>query len=237
MKIKGTKKISTKKTTGAKNKGTGGVKLSKKKIILIVALLLVVVIALAVVIGISIKNKEIEEQNKAIKGIAISTVPKLEYYVGDEFDPTGLQIQVVTEHSYYSKFISYPHADITVSGFDSSVAVEKQPITVKYKEYTATFYVTIKEPPVAKPRLQAIEVYDFITTYTLSDWNTYGPNVRGGKITCIYSDGSVEGGVYLKASYIYGWKPLDAPGTTEITVKYSDGITSVETTVTITVTE
>lgn len=212
-----------------------------KSIIIIVAILALVLIA-AVIFGAIYINKMIEEQkqdeeNQVVRKIAISIVPKTEYYVGDELDLTGLKIQVIAGTNEYSYFVSYPNSDLVVTGFDSSVANDELPITVSYQGFTATFNVKIKEHASATPVLERIEISDnFQTTYDLEEWNNYGPNTDNVTLTLVYSDGSVDN-VQFKHKHIYGFTNLSAAGTTQITIKYSDGVTTVELPVTITITE
>lgn len=213
-----------------------------KTLIIVVGILALVLVAALVVGGIYINNKITEEQkqeeeDKAVRRIAISIAPKTEYYVGDELDLTGLKIQVIAGTNEYSYFVSYPNSDLVVTGFDSSVANDELPITVSYQGFTATFNVKIKEHASATPVLERIEISDnFQTTYDLEEWNNYGPNTDNVTLTLVYSDGSVDN-VQFKHKHIYGFTNLSAAGTTQITIKYSDGVTTVELPVTITITE
>ena len=220
--------------------------LNNKTTILIISAIVLAVVVIGIVVGVLISNHneqvEQEEHDKTVIGINVASKPDKDvYYVGEEFDPTGFLLQIVTNSGAETQFIEY-NEDIHFTGFDSSVAVGNQTITVSYMNHMTTFVIQIKEAPKPAPKLEGIEVYNLQTTYTLSDWNRYGPDVRGidftgAKIRCIYSDGSVKEDILLNNSYIYGYTKLDAPGTTSITVKYSNGETTVETTVTITITE
>ena len=88
-------------------------------------------------------------------GIEVESDPsKTEYYVGDEFDSTGIKVNAL--YSDGSK------VDVTstvlLTGFDSSKAGEIT-ITVSYEEQTATFKVTIVNSPeqIAESKTEAIE--------------------------------------------------------------------------------
>lgn len=213
---------------------------SEKKQIIIISVVAIVLamILIGVIIGAVADNKAKKEQeayDKTVVGINVASKPNKDvYYIGEEFDPTGLKIQVVTNSFNETYFVEY-NEDMTLTGFDSSVAGQ-QAIIVAYMDYTTVFVVEVKEEPTPVPTLEKIEVYDFITTYSLDEWNTYGPDVAGARIRCIYSDESVEEDIILKKSYIRGYQRVDAPGTTEITVRYSVGGKTLETTVTITIT-
>ena len=211
----------------------------KRKVVMIV---LAIVLAVALIAGIvaiivGVNNaKKLEAFNKEVVRIIVASKPnKTVYYVGEEFDPTGLRIQVVTNGQDETYFVDY-NEEMNIIGFDSSKSASSQVITVSYKGFSSMFVVEIKEEPKPAPTLEKIEVYGFKTTYSLTEWNTYGPDVAGARIRCIYSDESVEEDIILKNSYIKGYQKLDAPGTTEITVKYSVGGKTLETTVTITIT-
>lgn len=215
---------------------------SKSIIIVIVALIAIILIAALVIGGIYI-NKVVEQQkqdeeDQVVRRIAISIVPKTEYYIGDELDLTGLKIQVIAGTNEYSYFVSYPNSDLLVSGFNSSVANDALPITVSYQGFTTTFNVKIKEHASASPILERIEISDnFQTTYDKGYWNDYGPITKDVKLTLVYSDGSVVENIALKHKYIYGFTQVTSAGTTQITIKYSDGTTTVELPITITITE
>ncbi len=212
-------------------------KLKKKSnlsVVIVIAVLLVVSVSVGLLIWINV-NKE--EDTPVLQEIVISSLPQRKYYVGDSFDATGLTIQVVTENIDHTYFISYPDPDLIVTGFDSSVANDELPITVSYKGFTATFNVVVKEyaPPV--PTLVGIEISDnFQTTYDKDYWNDYGPITKDVKLTLVYSDGTLVDDIALKHKYIYGFTTVESAGTTQITIKYSDGVTTVELPITITIT-
>ena len=201
-----------------------------------VALALVLVLVVLGMVQCSKDQKEAELKAKEIQYITVAFKPnKTTYYIGETFDPAGLKVQVVTNSQEYTHFVDW--TQLSFEGFDSSVPNEKLTVTVSYEGYSTILDVVIKEVESSQSKLEKIEIYDFQTTYTLKKWNMGGPNTNGAKIRAIYSDGSVVEGIVLKDIYIPGYEQLDAPGTTEITVQYSDSVTTVETTVTITVTE
>lgn len=210
----------------------------KRTLILIAALvgLAVIIGVAAIIIAVNVNAEKQEAENRdIIRGISISAVPaKTVYYVGEVFDPTGAKIQVLTNSSSYTYFVDWNK--LTFEGFDSSVANDKLTITVSYKGYSTTFDVKVQEHEHIAPVLTSIEVQNFTTTYSKEEWNKYGPNSTGATIKCIYSDGSVVEDIVLKDKYIYGVADSDV-GTTEIIIKYSDGVTTVELPITITITE
>lgn len=210
----------------SKNKG-------KKALIItgIVLAVIVVISLIALLVGVIVYN----EQGKVIDYLIISSYPdKLVYYVGESFDPTGLEFQVIFKNGE-STYVSNT-ALLTFEGFDSSEPSSEQEITVGYMGHAKTISVVIVELPKPTPTLESIEVYDLQTEYDIEYWNSYGLNIVGSMIRLHYSDGSIEE-KYLLSKYVSGVRMVDAPGTLEITVKYSDGVNMVETQVEITITE
>lgn len=208
---------------------------SNKKVLIVLGIVLLAVVV-AVSIGLLIYKVVDNEMGKEMAYIDFSVYPtKRTYYVGEEFDPTGIKIQAMTKNGS-STYINNA-SKLEFSGFDSSEPCEKQWITVTYQGVSVQYDIAIIELPKPTPTLESIEVYDLKTEYSMENWNKYGVENGSARIRCIYSDGSVEDDIPLKYKYIYGVKGVSAPGTLDITVRYSDGVTTVETTVTITITE
>lgn len=212
----------------------------KKKIIIAAAIAVVVIgIIVGLVVGLSsISNSENDDPNQEaiMLGLSISSKPKTTYLVGETFNPDGLLVQVLMSTQDATYFVDKNDPELTISGFDSSVPNNKLTLTISYKGFSTTLDVMIKEKESTAPVLERIEVYNFQTEYKLNIWNEGGPDTAGGKIRAYYSDGSVVEGIVLKTKYIPDYDQLTKPGKTEIKVIYSDGVTTVETTVEITVT-
>lgn len=211
-------------------------KRNKRSKALIVIAIVLVAIALAVGVGLIVYKMVDDELSKEIVYIGFSQYPtKRNYYVGETFDPSNIEIQTMAKNGN-GTYISNP-AELEFSGFDSSEPCEKQWITVTYMGVSAQFDIAIIEPPKPTPTLERIEVYGLQTEYRLTYWNFYGVDNSGGRIRCIYSDGSIVEDIPLLYEYISKPQTVDSPGTTYITVQYSDGVTMVETQVEITITE
>lgn len=208
---------------------------NKKRTNLIIVIIVVILVAALVVAGIfigkSVTESQDDKKNQEIQKIAISIVPRLDYYVGDAFDPTGLKIQVIAGTNDYSYFVEYPNSELLISGFDSSVANDTLPITVTYKGFTATFNVRIKEHEPQAPQLIAIEAKDLKTTYSLERWNKNGPDYNNSYLLCTYSDGSTEN-VWIQNTWATQREIMDAPGTTFVTIEYMGKSIQVEFTIT-----
>lgn len=212
----------------------------KTKTRTIVAIIVAVVVLVGLIIGGIILlggGSSNDEHNPTdIVGITMSAFPKREYYVGEEFEFENTKVQVLTYDMSYTSFVEY--GSLTFSGFDSSVPLEEQVITVSYKGFTTTFTVTIKETPKDTATVESFEIFDFKTTITMSDWNEYGPIslIRGSTLKLVLSDGSFSDPVYIDPSWVWGYQKVSQPGTFDLTIKYNNDGTLYEKVVTITIT-
>ena len=205
-------------------------KRNKKIAIALIAVGVVLIIGIIVACVMNISKPD----NIKITSISINARPDSHYYVGEEFNPEGTRIQVLTNKPNFTYWVDY--RDLTFSGFDSSAPTESQTITVTYQGHQATFNIVIEEYPVEAPTLVSIDVPNVITTYTLEAWNKYGPRLGNLKIVLTYSDGSTRE-IPLESS-IHVMKPerLSSPGTTELTVIYTESGVTFEHKIVITVT-
>ena len=162
---------------------------------------------------------------------------KTTYYVGEEIDYEGLFFYYRnsddrSEHIYYT---DDPDA-FTITGFDSSVPVENQVITVTFGEFSDTFTVTVMEIPVVPPTLERIYLDPMPKTeYKVGDIFL----AKGAKIILEFSNGMKEP-VDLLISNLSGFgAAINTPGEHEIKVVYVDEDKGyyAETSFTITVTE
>lgn len=175
-----------------------------------------------------------EEQEANIVNIQITHLPKkTTYYCGESFDMSGLSVYYLMSDN---SFLKLDLSACEITGFDSSVATDKQEITVSYKEFTDAFTVTIKEAP--KPVTNAVVsvVLETLpkTQYKLNEW----PETDGGVLLCTYADGTTKR-VDLAAEHVYGFAYAMKRGVGEyvITVKYTENDVMVETTYKITIAE
>lgn len=216
---------------------------NNNKTILIVCLAVVAALVIGAVVFMLVSSPAEEQDGKEIVNISVDILPKLTYYVGEEFDPSGARLQVITSDSANSYFINCPNKKVTFSGFDSSKAVDSQVVTVSYEGFTTTITVKIKEveKPEDKPTLTSIEVCDMPTTYSRDKWNEGGPIIKNAYLKLTFSDGSVVGS-YAETPLLYDYiGPYDTveegETVTYLTITYTvRGITQ-STTVTITITE
>lgn len=194
------------------------IKLAKIAVI-VLAIALIITAVVLIVKNISDRKAE-EAYNQEVRGISMNSYPvKLLYYVGDEFDPTGIRIQVLTNGQEYTSFVS-DIRKMSFSGFDSSVPCEKLTITVTYEGWTTTFDVEIKEEPKPAPTVVDIELYGFKSTYSLEYWNEYGPSFSNAYLILVYSDDTRSDKIWIKGEWATQRKILSAPGKAYITVEY-----------------
>ena len=214
---------------------------SKRVWMIIIAIVAVIAIIAATVIIVSVVKKQREKaeieaaelQKLELKEIQIARVPnKVTYYCGTPLDTTGLVVYSVTNGGTFTKL------DLdacTITGFDSSVPVEKQTITVTYKGFTDSFTVEILAEPTENPTLVSIKMATLPkTNYKLGE----KLDVTGGTFTCYYSNGTTQT-VDLAIRYTSGFMPAmnQGAGEYDITVKYEENGVQVETTYKITITE
>lgn len=232
----------------------------KKKNLTIAIIALAVIAVVAIVIGVILllpkdnsgtpsnpnnpNNPGATGDPTAIESIMISsTSNKIEYYVGEAFDPTGASIQVLTVDRNNSYFVNYE--ELEFSGFDSSVANDSVVITVTYKGFTASFTVKVKEDPSTnqgngQEGASNIEVCDFQLEYTLERWNRRSPKTYGSYVKITRPDGSVYGSpddTPITGNNIVNYQTVDAPCDYDLIIVYvdTDG-TEYTTTVTIKIT-
>ena len=211
----------------------------RKKSLIIVAIVVAVLIA-AIAIGAIVITNVLDDYKNTITGIMVSSKPsKLVYTAGEEFDYSGLVLQVLANSNDASYFVYDTDSGIKCTGFDTNT-VGDQVITVTYKEFTTTFTVKVKEvpPPPADKTLVSLRLTDnFITTYSLNEWNSYGPNFYGVRLICTFSDGSekeVSGVIDYCDPIDYA---LKSAGTYNLVIRYGYGGKYLSLTVPVTITE
>ena len=211
-------------------------KQKKLTIVAIVAAIVVLIAVVAIVIGVTINNNSNPENDdpNTIRRITVSSHPKLEYVVGEAFDPSGIKVQVITNSNDTTYFVD--ESKLTFSGFDSSVANDSLTIVVGYQGFITTYTVQIKEKPGnnqgnnnqgnnGQGNTSNLEVCDMRVTYTLDRWNGRGPSTYGAYVKITKPDGTVYGSLDetpLKNSDIYGYEKVDKPCEFDLTIIYTD---------------
>ena len=198
-----------------------------KKIILISSIIAVAAIIIAVAVAMILSSIK---QGKEIRLISIASTPNdVNYYVGESADYTGLKVLVtqVNGDTY-----TVDASACTFTGFDTSKATEKQTVSVNYKNFIATFDITVEEFPTPKPKLVGISFKTYPTKLEYNAGERFSHT--GGMLLREYSDGST---VELSLVPSYVQESFEAvrytPGEHEITVTYREGSTKVTTTLPI----
>lgn len=194
--------------------------------IAIIAAVLVVVGVIALIVF----GPTAYEHGKEIGKIAISQMPaKTQYLTGERAFFDDLEILVTRNDG---KTFTVNAADCEITGFDSSVPVTIQKITVKYQNHVTSFSVTINERPAPMRILVGIRLETLPKTkYKLGE----SLDTTGGVLVCEYKDGTTLK-VPLVNGYVSGFSKIKEPGTHTLKVVYTENGLSVETTYKITVT-
>lgn len=119
-------------------------------------------------------------QVEVVKEVELKVVKpqKLVYFVGDEQDLSGLSVSVVYSNGKSSQLDA---GDYTVKGFSSNTIGQKT-ITVKYKELTDTYTVTVVEAALIEIKIE--KKPNKLTYYTGDALDT-----DGIKVVAYYQDG------------------------------------------------
>ena len=211
----------------------------KSKIILIAIISAIVVgVALGVVFGVVMpKIKSVREEQRRVTKIEITDFPKLQYYVGDNADYSGLAIVIIRKNGETERveYNSATASSFTITGFDSSKVVSAQKITVTYAGFSSAYHISVKEVPKPEPILTSISI-DVMpkTQYKVGEWL----DTDGGMIRKYYADGSYSDTMIIP-QYISGWSKevSNTPGTYTLTIEYKEGGVLKTTTYQITVSE
>ena len=234
----------------------------QKETILMIAIIIVAVVVIVVVgvlmlgnngsgndnnpsgnggVGESGDEGDNEEVPEGVQLFSIASVPtKTVYFVGDELDCSGMYINYrdANYDSYYIYYDDDPDA-FEITGFDSSVPVARQIITVTCQGMSDTFVVEIKAIESEAPKLVSIHFSTYPQQiYSVDDKFSYLDAI----LTCTYSDGSTKD-IELMPEYMYGlgdiFDPSDEhillPGEHVIEIEYYEDGVFVQTEYTITV--
>ena len=153
---------------------------------------------------------KVNVQAVTITGIAITAEPtKKDYFVGDEFDPAGLEVKASYNNGKETVVAS---ADYQLSGFNTQETGE-QTITVTYNEKTATFKVNVQAVVLASIKVAAEPTK---TSYYQDD--EFDP--AGLVIKAVYNNGKEE--EIAAADYQLSGFDSTAGGLNTITVTYNE---------------
>lgn len=196
-------------------------KINKKKIIVISLVLLLVITTIIVCLLLNNKAKQIKE-------IYVASLPeKTEYFLEEKLEIKGLKVCALQNNG---KSLFLNSEELEISGFDSTSITEKQIITIKYRDFTCTFNISITEPPQLVPTLIGIELVTLPkVVYKIGE----KLDTDNGILKLNYSNGQSLL-VMLINSYVYGFT-TDEIGVYTLTIRYTENNVLQETTYTITV--
>lgn len=140
------------------------------------------------------------------KSIKVNPPKTLTYFIGDKEDRSGLSVSVV----YSNGESAILESGYTVSGFSSTSAGEKT-ITVKYKDLSASYKVSVFEPALEKIVLTKMPA-------KLSYYLGEKLDTSGIKVTAYYENGKTAD----VTSKITVTGDVASSGTKKITVSYTE---------------
>lgn len=173
-----------------------------------------------------------------ISGFHISIEPKTNYTVGDSPVYTGLCVGFETTGAgtVYVYYEDDPE-NFTITGFDSSKAVESQTITVTYGGHSDTFTIKISPVSTGSAGLTSIRLDPAPPVEVPYG---YPPDVTNAKLICEYSDGSTKT-IDLEYENLADYEEdiLAASPGDQVTIKvvYTEKGITCETSFTVTITE
>ena len=166
-----------------------------------------------------------------LESIKVTTNPKLEYWVGESFDPKGMVITAT-----YSNGTTRTLKDIKQNGDqgvswtpDGALAEGSHEITITYGGKTTTVSVTVKEPTVVSLNVPT-------TSLSYNAGETFNPS-QIGTVTATYTNGKTENVLPTDCTFSIDGQGITLPyrfetvGDYTLTVTYKGGTDTVDITV------
>lgn len=157
---------------------------------------------------------EVTVESKSLTEIKVTKKPyKLTYLVGDDFDPTGLEVTAT-----YNNGMSEVVEDYQFSGYDPTLGTKT--ITITYGEETTTFEVTVNDKTLVS--IAVTKNPDKMTYIEGTDLDT-----KGMELTLTYDNGTKE-------VVTTGWTEtydFSRPGQREVQIAYQGKKTTLTVTV------
>lgn len=200
---------------------------SKKTILIVVAVVLVLAIAIAALFIFGGNNGSTGTTTFSIQSLPEKTT----YYVGDTPVWSGLKAVLTTPEG---NSVTLSADNCTITGFDSSKPAAAQVITVKYKDYTDTFTITIQDKAEQKPDSLFVGM-EFKTKPKTQYKVGESLSVEGCVLLKKYEDGSTEE-MALTSNMVFDFSTAKA-GTYTVKVMYVEDALRATLTYKITVTE
>ena len=152
-------------------------------------------------------------------GINVSAPTKTSYYVGDTFNPTGMNVVAVYNDGSTKAVTNYTYPTTALTAGTTSV-------TISYVENGTTFTANVSITVVGKYNGLSVTTQPTKTSYTSAE--VFDPT--GMVVTASYNDGTTK----AVTGYTYPTSTLTA-GATSITISYTESGLTYTTTVAITV--
>lgn len=175
------------------------------------------------------------DNNTQNRFTVLSRPDKTTYFVGESPSWYGFEAKLTTDTG---STVTLGPESCTFSGFNSSVPVENQVITVRYKQHTATFNIKIVAKSDNNQQNPADGQFNGMsfktmpqTWYKVGDWLS----VQGGVLLLRYDNGATKE-VALNYDMVSGFTTA-APGFYTLTVTYIEDGHRATLTYDITVTE
>lgn len=169
--------------------------------------------------------------NAAVSSVDINTdKAKKTYYVGDDLNISGITITIKYDNcpsdcSGHSVEVT----DAMVTGFNSSTAVETQPLTVTYGGQTVTYDVQIKEDVVTGISLNTTELNAVVGDTKL--------NTSAVKVTEVWESNKAGADITAACKFDISAVDLNTVGTYKVAVTYIVGELEFTKEITVTVAE
>lgn len=170
-------------------------------------------------IRLDVDGKAAETQ---ITGIMVKPPMKLNYEIGEVFNPTGM---TVTVHYNDGNTVEMPYTSCVISGFDSNSPGEKT-VTVSYNGFEDHFNITVNSE-TAEKRLTHIKISELPVKLNYYVGEKFDPS--GIKLEKVYDDGTVEA-LDVERCSIAGFDST-RPGSCQITIRYKEYSAGFEVTV------
>ncbi len=168
---------------------------------------------------------------KKIKSISVKSLPhKVEYYVGESFDNSGLIINVTLNNGRSYEVLG---KDVSVIDYINDSANDCLTVKVCYQDKCAYFDVKIKEKPTFFPDLTQLSIKALPNKLEYKIGESI--SLDGGLLTCVYSD-STSINIPMLKEYVSGFS-TSTVGQKVITITYSENSVTLSTSFVITVTE
>lgn len=133
---------------------------------------------------IGLKTLKQSENPATVKELKLTLPTKQEYFVGEQFDPTGMKVIAVYDDAESTE--KDVTNDVVIEGFDTTKASKKVTVTVSFGGKTESFDIVVKE----QPTLSEIKITGnpTKTEYCLGE----ELDLKGLKVIAVYSDNSKQ---------------------------------------------